>query len=246
MPDHVHPSGDATVEPSGAARWRLSPARGLTVVGLAALVLATGACGSGAATSAPVAGQSTAAVSPATTALRSAAHTLAGAADFTFASTVTVGPSSSQVAGQFQAPDIVHLTVRGATPGTTEVLFVRSKSYVRATDGTWQNRLTPSAGSADPRSTFDVVDTATSVAAVASATPGDTTFTFRLSPTAAARIVQGTGAGAGSSLTGTAVVRNGHLAGLTLRSTSGGSPLTVSIAYSAVGTTPPIPVPPGA
>ena len=216
------------------------------MVGLAALAVATGACGSGAATSAPVAEQSTAAVSPATTALRSAAHTLAGAPDFTFASTVTVGPSSSQVAGQFQMPDIVHLTVRGASPGTTEVLFVGSKSFVRATDGTWQNRLTPSAGSADPRSTFGVVDTATSVTQVTSATPGDTTFTFRLSPAAAARIVQGTGTVAGSPLTGTAVVRNGRLAGLTLRSTSGGSPFTVSIAYSAVGTTTPISLPPGA
>jgi len=216
------------------------------MVGLAGLVLATGACGSTAATSTPLAGQSTATVSPATTALRSAAHTLAGAADFAFASTVTVGPSSSQLAGQFQAPDIVHLTVRGASPGTTEVLFVGSKSYVRATDGTWQHRLTTSSGSADPRSTFGVVDTATSVAEVASATPGDTTFTFRLSPTAAARVVQGTGTEAGSPLTGTAVVRNGRLAGLTLRSTSGRSPLTVSISYSAVGTTAPIAVPPGA
>ena len=212
------------------------------MVGLAALVLSTGACGSSGATSTPVAEQSTAAVSPATTALRSAAHTLARAADFTFASTVAVGPSSSQLAGQFQAPNVVHLTVRSASSVTTEVLFVGPKSFVRATDGTWQNRLTASPGSADPRSTFGVVDTATSVSEVASATPGDTTFTFRLSPGAAARIVQGTG----SPLTGTAVVHNGRLASLTLRSTSGGSPFTVSIAYSAVGTTTPIALPPGA
>lgn len=216
------------------------------MVGLAALVLSTGACGSSGATSTPVAEQSTAAVSPATTALRSAAHTLARAADFTFASTVAVGPSSSQLAGQFQAPNVVHLTVRSASSVTTEVLFVGPKSFVRATDGTWQNRLTASPGSADPRSTFGVVDTATSVSEVASATPGDTTFTFRLSPSTAARIVQGTGTVAGSPLTGTAVVRNGRLAGLTLRSTSGGSPFTVSIAYSAVGTTTPIALPPGA
>src|SRR5665213_3839330 len=91
-----------------------------------------------------------------------------------------------------------------------------------------------------------VVDATSETEAAVSTTPGDTTFTFRLSPTAAARIVQGTGTGAGSPLTGTAVVRNGHLAGLTLRSTSGGSPFTMSIAYSAVGTTTPISVPPGA
>jgi hypothetical protein len=123
------------------------------------------------------------------------------------------------------------------------VLFVGSKSFVRAKDGTWQRMLSTSSGSADPRSTFAVLDTATSVTAVASATPGDTTFHFHLPPAAATRIVQG--AGTAASLTGSASVRNGQLANLTLHSTSGGSPFTASIDYTAAGTTTAIPLPAG-
>jgi hypothetical protein len=248
VPVRTASSTDATAGPSGASRWRSSPGRLAVVAGLATVALASGACGSGAASSgtpSPKASQTAVAASPAAAELRSAAHALAGATSFTFASTVTVGASSSQLSGQFQAPDLVHLTVKGASTGTTEVLFVGTKSFVRAKDGTWQSKLSTSSASADPRSTFAVVDTATSVTAGPSTTPGATTYGFRLTPAAAARIVTGARTRAGSTLTGTAAVRNGVLANLTLHSPSGGSPFTVSIDYSAVGTTPAIPLPPG-
>jgi hypothetical protein len=249
VPVSTASSTNATVGPSGATRWRSSTGRLVVVAGLASVALATGACGNGAASlgsPSSQASQTAVAATPATAELRSAAHALAGATNFTFASTVTVGASSSQISGQFQAPNLVHLTVKGASAGTTEVLFVGTKSFVRAKDGTWQSKLSNSSASADPRSTFAVVDTATSVTDGPSTTPGATTYGFQLTPAATARIVTGAGTRAGSTLTGTAAVRNGVLANLTLHSASAESPFTVSIDYSAVGTTPAIPLPPGA
>jgi hypothetical protein len=239
----------ATAGPSGATRWRSSPGRLAVMGSLASVAMATGACGHGAASlgsPSPQASQTAVPATSATAELRSAAHALAGATNFTFASTVTVGASSSQISGQVQAPNLVHITVKGASAGTTEVLFVGTKSFVRVKDGTWQSKLSTSSASADPRSTFAVVDTATSVTAEPTVTPGTTNFGLQLSPAAAARIVTGAGTRAGSTLTGTATVRNGVLTNLTLHSPSAESPLTVSIDYSAVGTTPAIPLPPGA
>ena len=248
VPARTPSSTDAGSGPSGASWWRRSSGQLAVAAGLATVALATGACGSGAASSGthpPKASQTAVATSPATAELRSAVHALARATNFTFASTVTVGASSSLIAGQFQAPNLVHLTVKGASAGTTEVLLVSTKSFVRVKDGTWQSKLSTASASADPRSTFAVVDTATAVTARPSTTPGASTYGFQLTPAAAGRIVTGTGSRAGSTLAGTAAVRNGVLANLTLHSPSNGSPFMVSIDYSAVGTTPAIPLPPG-
>ncbi len=231
------------------SRGRPRPVRALACATLGALAVTLAACGGSSAV--PTHGQATAAKqsAPAGSAdaagqLHRAANAMAQASNFTVSGKVTAGGSTTLLAGQFQAPDIVEMTITPATGAPVAVLFAGTKSYVKAADGTWTNHLTGSAGSADPRVAFSVLDKATGVT-VASSSGDQTTYAFALPGAAASSIVQGSGTGGTTTLEGTAVVTSGTISELTLKSMSSPATFVAEIHYTAVGSSPPVALPAG-
>jgi hypothetical protein len=222
--------------------------RTLVACSLAAAAVTAAACGASSASPAtvpPTALSSNGArTSPAANQLRAAAHAMAQAPNFTLAGTIVTAGTTTSLAGQFQLPDVVSLSVTPSTGTPVDVLFVGRKSFVKASDGTWTNRLTGGSGSADPRVAFSVFDRATEVAATADG-GGLTTYRFTLPASAAAKIVQGVQAGSTGVLSGVAVVASGHITDLTIRSVTVNSGFSAEVRYSAVGTSPAIALPPG-
>lgn len=224
--------------------------RTLVACSLSAAAVTAAACGASSASPAtvpPTASSSNGArTSPAANQLRAAAHAMAQASNFTLAGTIVTAGTTTSLAGQFQLPDVVSLAVTPSTGTPVDVLFVGRKSFVKASDGTWTNRLTGGSGSADPRVAFSVFDQATEVAATAGGGGGGlTTYRFTLPASAAAKIVQGVQAGSTGVLSGVAVVASGHITDLTIRSVTVNSGFSAEVRYSAVGTSPAIALPPG-
>jgi hypothetical protein len=232
-----------------SSRGHPSAAGALTGAALAALALTLAACGGS--TAVPAHGQAITAQkatpagsSAAARQLRGAADVMTQASNFTLSGKVSTGGSSTLFVGQFQAPDIVELTITSATDAPVMVLFAGTKSYVKAADGTWKSHLTGPAGSADPRVAFSVLDKASAVT-VTSSTGDQTNFTFALPGAAAASIIQGTGAGGTTTLAGTAVVTSGTISELTLTSASSPTNFVAELHYTAVGSSPRVALPAG-
>ncbi len=230
-------------------RGRPVRTRALAGAALGVLAVAVAACGSSSAPpmpgpTTPVGHTATAVGTGPARQLQDAAGAMIRATDFTLTGKVSAGGATTQLAGQFQSPDIVELTVTPATGAPVTVLFAGTTSYVKAPDGTWQNHLTGTAGAADPRVAFTVLDKATNIT-VASSAGGSTSYGFTLPAAAASSIVQGSRSGGNTTLVGTAVVTSGTISELTLE--SGASPATFAadIHYSAVGSSPPVALPPG-
>ena len=209
----------------------------MAVAALALVAITVSACGGSPSTNAPPARRS-----PATVILRSAGRAMARAANFTFAATVVTHGTTTKVHGQFQAPDRDHLIVSNAGGVATELLLVGTKAFIRAADGSWQSQPSAAAAPSDPRGAFGILTSATDVRAAAKQADG-TRYRFVVPASAARVIVQSDKAGPATSLTGTALVTANSIADLTL--TDPGGTFAADIAYSAIGLTSPIPVPPG-
>lgn len=231
------------------SRGRPVRTRATAAAALGVLAVALAACGSSSASAipsrtVPVRLAAPPAPTGAARQLQDAAGAMIRATDFTLAGKVSAGGATTQLAGQFQSPDIVELTVTPATGAPVTVLFAGTTSYLKAPDGTWQNHLTGAAGAADPRVAFAVLDKATNIT-VTSSVGGSTSYGFTLPPAVASSIVQGSRSGGTPALVGTAVVTSGAISELTLE--SGASPATFAadIHYTAVGSSPPVALPPG-
>jgi len=170
---------------------------------------------------------------------------MAKAQNFTLGGTVTTAGSITRLSGQFQAPAVVMLHVAAPAGAPVDVLFVGSKSYVKASDGTWQRKITTGTGGADPRAAFTVFDEATAVTA-AKGIDGQVTYRFTLPASAAAKIIQGASTGSAANLSGSAVVTSGLITDLMIKSVATGKVFSADLSYSAVGTSPPVVLPPGA
>jgi len=233
------------------SRGHPTPARALAGATLAALALTVAACGGSSAAPAPGPAITAKETAPAASAdaagqLRDAAAVMTHAANFTLSGKVTVGGSTVQLAGQFQAPDVVELTITRGADAPVMVLLAGTRSYVKAADGTWRSHFTGSAGSADPRVAFAVLDKASSVSLVSS-TGSQRTFTFALPGAAASSIIRGVGVGVGATptLVGTAVVTAGTISELTLTSSSSPATFADELRYTAVGSSPSVALPAG-
>jgi hypothetical protein len=177
--------------------------------------------------------------------LRGAADAMTQASNFTVSGKVSAGGSTTLLAGQFQAPDVVELTITPATGAPVDVLFAGTKSFVKAADGTWKNHLTGAAGSADPRVAFSVLDKATGVT-LASSSGGQRTYAFAVPGSMTSLIVQGSDSRGITTLAGTAVVTSGTISELTLTSTTHPGTFMAELHYTAVGSSPAIALPAGA
>jgi hypothetical protein len=164
------------------------------------------------------------------------------ARNFTFAATTTTHGSTTTIIGQFQQPDRDHLIVSSAAGATTEILLLGPKAYVRLADGTWKHGPGMPTGSSDPRSSFGVLQQASDVRVLARSA-GETKYSFAVSGTSAKTIVQGATVGSPVNLTGTVVVSNNTVTDLAFSDPA--QMFTAEIAYSAIGTTAAIPLPPG-
>jgi hypothetical protein len=241
-------TGPRPGNPPGSRGHRV---RGLVPTGaaLGALAVLLAACGTSSAE--PIRARSTTVEGPAPAGgagaarqLQDAAGAMTRAADFTLSGKVSAGGATTQLAGQFQAPDVVELTITPATGAPVTVLFAGATSYVKAPDGTWKNHLAGPAGPADPRVAFAVLDRATDVAAASSA-GGSTSYTFTLPGAAAASIVQGSRPGSSTTLEGTAVVTSGTISELTLESRTSPAAFAADLRYTAVDSSPPVALPAG-
>jgi hypothetical protein len=199
--------------------------------------LAAGACGR-----ASVAQPTSKAASPAVTSIRSASRGMTRADNFTFAATTSTHGSTTTIVGQFRQPDLDHLIVSTAGGTATEILLVGTKAFVRLTDGTWQTGPATPTGSSDPRRAFGALQHATDVKVLARSA-GNARYGFTLSGAPAKTIVQAAKTGSAVSLTGTVVVSNNTVTDLAFNDPA--QMFTAEIAYSAIGTTPAFPLPPG-
>ena len=229
--------------PNQGSRGRVV-GRNAFVLGLLCVVAAgVSACGEG--SSATTTTTTSAAGASSLAEMKVAAHAMSKAQNFTLAGTVTTAGSSTPLSGQFQAPDVVALQITGALGVPINVLFVGSKSYVKSSTGAWQRKITSGSGTSDPRAAFAVLDQATGVTAVQGA-DGQVTYRFTLPASAAAKIVQGASTGSGANLSGSAVVTSGLITDLMIKSVATGKVFSADLNYSAVGTSPPVVLPPGA
>jgi hypothetical protein len=162
--------------------------------------------------------------------------------NFTFAATTRTHGSTTTIVGQFQQPDRDHLIVSNAGGTTTEILLLGTKAYVHVSDGTWQSGPGTPTGTSSPRSAFGVLQHVTNVRVLAHPA-GETQYSFTVPSPAAKTIVQGAKTGTAISLTGTAVVSDNTITDLVFNDPA--QIFTAEIAYSAIGTTPAFPLPPG-
>jgi hypothetical protein len=173
---------------------------------------------------------------------------MAGAGSYRFTGSITVGSSSTQVAGEFQAPDRVHELITTAIGQTIEVVFAGGKTYVHdQTSGRWSvgpsaSLAGPSAGSSaggDPRGAFLVLQEATDVTA---STDGGG-VQFSLLPDAAARIATLPHQAGSVAVRGRAVLSGAELSSLSFSVRAGNEQLAVMLGYSDVGHGPAVTVP---
>lgn len=212
----------------------------LRPVVLATASAALAACGGSAAAGGPRTGQSSPSSqtpqSASAAALQDAARAMEVAPSYTFAGVVDVPPEAVRVNGEFQAPDRIHEMLTPPNGVGAEVVLVGTETFVRtAPAGVWR-RSTTASTITDPRTAFSVLLDAQSV----SGSGG--TYRFKLSSAAAHRLVAGTAPpGPGS---GVALVVGDRIVTLRIDISAGGKPVTLSLNYAAIGTGPPVTVPP--
>jgi hypothetical protein len=153
------------------------------------------------------------------------------APNFAFAATVTSPSGTTHLNGTFQAPDSEDLNLQAPGGNTSEVLFVGTKVYQKDASGTWRDALGGPTQPSDPRAAFAALMTAR----FGSVRSG--VYPCTLSPAAARAIVRGPGqqspVNCAVSLQGTTIST------LRLRAAH----FDATIAYSGVGSTPPVPHP---
>jgi hypothetical protein len=235
----------ATTDPAVIRRARQThrerPRRpGVVVCATLGLFLA-GACssGGGARPAQPAAGTTVVATDAATTALRGAVTAMRQESSFRFSGRISQASGATQVVGEFQAPDRVHLVVTASQGTTAEYISIGSTVYVKnASTGKWVNRFQSpaSANTSDPRVTFDAVAQAQQVTA-----SGDG-YDFTLPAPAVALLV--TGLGSGVAVSGHLKPTPGGIGHLDLRITSPKAQLQETDDYQNLGSGPAVVQPP--
>ena len=167
--------------------------------------------------------------------LMNALSTMQEAGGYSFTASIDTGTSTVTTTGDFQAPNRISQTVTrtGSTP--VSMVLDGADVYVRdSSTGTWSKKTSATESSVDLRSTFAALGSPTSMS-----THGNT-YTFRLSESATRQL-------AGSDTTGTAqvtaTVGSIGLSQLEYTVNANGQPLTVTIDYRNVGTSPKVTTP---
>jgi len=198
-----------------------------------AVVLALAGCTSSShppPASAPGPGASTSRLST----LEAAATTMQGAPGYRFSATVVVATATNKVVGVFQAPDRVQETIDAAGTSPVEAVFTGSQAFVRQAGGKWFRPATPpSASQSDPRAAFGALAGAQDVTYVGG------WFDFKLSASAAGQLLQA-GGGPPASGTGRAHLSGNGIDQLELNLMRAGRTAVISVAYSDVGSAPPV------
>ena len=167
--------------------------------------------------------------------LSDALTTMQESGGYSFTATIDTGTSTVRTTGDFQAPNKIAQTV--ARSGSTPVLMVLDGATVHVQDpstGLWSSKASTTESAVDLRSTFAALSSPTSMKA------NDNTYTFKLSEKATKQLA---GTDATGSAVVTATVGTVGLSQLTYTVTANGQPVTVTIEYRNVGTSPKVTVP---
>ena len=163
---------------------------------------------------------------------------MASARSYSFAATIAVGSSTTRLAGEFHAPNVVHelITVAGRT---VEVTFIGRRAFTRdATSGRWSSIAgQPAHAAADPRSAFAVL------AGTQGATAAGPTITFRLPAAAASQLLATNSHRSVSSVHGEAVVVPDGLSHLEYAITTDAGQVRIVVEYTDINTAAPISAP---
>jgi hypothetical protein len=153
------------------------------------------------------------------------------APNFAFTASVTTAGGTTNLLGNFNAPDREDLHLQAPNGTASEVLFVGTKAYLKSPDGSWRDALGGSSRSSDPRSAFAALLTARFGPA------HGTTYPCTMSASEASAIAKGPAQAGPISC---AVALDGTtVSALRLRAHH----FNATITYSGVGTTPPVPQP---
>ena len=225
----------------GAVRRSLPPALA-ALVGIGLVVAAAG----GMFSSTPKAARP--ASSTQVAALQSAAQAMEQAASFDYSVVIQTGKGSTSVHGTFEAPDReeMYLSAPGVT--ATEVLFAGSQVWLMTPGGTWaqQSAATATATVGKPTTFFSALASVENVNVVPNQGVFGQRLQFTLPASAAASLLQGTGSSTSAGIQGTATLSSGLLDGLTFTIDNAGTPVTIDVSYSAVGSAAPVQLPAGA
>ena len=196
----------------------------LVAMALGAIAVTGAACGSGG--SSP--GRGTAAAPHAVPyPLRSAIVAMEHAPNFSFTATVSRNGGTNRLTGEFVAPDVEQLTLTTSNGTQTPVLFVGSKAFVRSAGGQWVDAIGNPSRPTDPRATF------ASLLGARFDDGHNGTFGCVLDSNASAALEPGPSTG---PLRCSVTVQGPVVSNVRLESAS----FRAAIAYSAVGTSPPI------
>ena len=154
---------------------------------------------------------------------------------YSFSATIATGASSVTTTGDFQAPNRIAQTVTRS--GSTPVAMVLDGATVHVQDpatGAWSTKASTTESAVDLRSTFASLGSPTSMK------ENGTAYTFKISDKATKQLA---GSDAAGSATVTATVGTVGLSQLQYTVTANGQPVTVTIDYRNVGTSPKVNVP---
>lgn len=167
--------------------------------------------------------------------LSEALVTMQESGGYSFSATISTGVSDVTTTGDFQAPNRIAQTVTRS--GSTPVAMVLDGATVHVQDpatGTWSTKASATESAVDLRSTFAALSSPTSMKEAGA------TYTFKLSDKATKQLA---GSDATGSATVTATVGNIGLSQLQYTVSVKGQPVTVTIDYHNVGTSPKVNVP---
>ena len=165
--------------------------------------------------------------------LQAAATAMRIVTTFEFTAKVVTGAQQAQISGEFASPHNLHETAQiGAQ--TVELIRVGNKTYTRTAANTPWTLSSGSASSApaDPRAAFAVLESAGDV------TLAGSTYSFTLTGSAAAALIQGAG-----TVTGTATLAGGRISALSYKATT--PAVSVDLTYSKFNSAPAITLPSG-
>ena len=169
------------------------------------------------------------------TPLSEALVTMQESGGYSFTATITTGASSVTTTGDFQAPNRISQTVTRS--GSTPVAMVLDGATVHVQDpstGSWSTKASTTESAVDLRSTFAALSSPTSMKS------DGNIFTFKLSEKSTQQLA---GTDAAGSASVSATVGAIGLARLQYTVSANGQPVTVTIDYRNVGTSPKVVVP---
>ncbi len=167
--------------------------------------------------------------------LSEALTTMQESGGYSFTATIDTGTSTITTTGDFQAPNKIAQTVTRS--GSTPIAMVLDGATVHVQDpstGVWSTKASTTESAVDLRSTFASLGSPTSL------TSDGNSYTFELSANSTKQLA---GSDATGTATVTATVGTIGLATLQYRVTANGQPVTVTIDYRDIGTSPKVIVP---